>query len=166
MNISTFNFYKKEIENYKKNQYTLEDSTKIAHILCTASRLSKYGFSGSAHGNWISGIMMGGVWYCAKNYDVRILYASNPNAKWIAGCQNSCAHGDIMPKFNDKDCKLLNYYEAPTIIQDKIDEIMLNINKHIVEVIEKQVIVFENQIKNNNKKKNDFEKQTLDNWTK
>lgn len=56
---------------------------------------------GQAFRSWTMLMKHKGVFIGFHNHEWRILISSDPNAKWVRGCQDSCAHADPFPQSPD-----------------------------------------------------------------
>lgn len=77
------------------------DTTWFSHFLCAAGRLTPIGLGGSAFRDWFAGLYRDGVYLHSHAYRPGLWIASNPKAKAIRGCQDSCARGNPAPRLSD-----------------------------------------------------------------
>ncbi len=93
----------------------------FSHFLCEAERLSPMGLGGMAFRHWVAGLYRKGVYVYTDNYRIGISFASNPNAKPLRGCQESCAYDDPWPRLRD-DGKWLSVLskDVPTELRERI----------------------------------------------
>ena len=85
--------------------------------------LTPYNFSccnthgGKAFRDWAMLLKHKGVFIGFRNYDWVIYISSDPQAKWVRGCQDSCAHGDPLPQSPD-GARLIDFSELPEEARD------------------------------------------------
>jgi hypothetical protein len=163
MNRSNFKYYEEQANKWKENNFNLNvsrDEYHLAHLLCEASMLSKYGMNGAAFRHWVSGLFKDGIFLYVDNYDIGIKCTEDPNATLNLQCQNSCAHGDPWPKPSNGEW--INYNKMSDNIKEYVDNIIKELCEHAYElvILESNKIndMIQEEIKQDELKNNEIQK--------